>query len=88
MCAAVKYFFRRPGMFRDLNSISVTLVPKGLTPTTMADFRPIACCNTLYKGIAKILANRLQPLMSSLVSDVQGAFVKGRDIADNIHLAQ
>ena len=88
VCAAVRYFFRRPGMLKDLNSTILTLVPKGLTPTTMADFRPIACCNTLYKCITKILATRLQTVMPFLVSDVQGAFVKGRDIADNIHLAQ
>lgn len=53
-----------------------------------SDFRPISCCNTIYKYIAKILANRLAASLPRLINPSQGAFVKGRRITDNILLAQ
>ena len=41
-----------------------------------------------YKFITKILANRLAPLLGKMVSSLQGAFVSGRWIAENIILAK
>ncbi|GKD45668.1 putative RNA-directed DNA polymerase, eukaryota, reverse transcriptase zinc-binding domain protein [Tanacetum coccineum] len=44
--------------------------------------RPISLIGCQYKIIAKVLANRLQQLVHSVVSEVQTAFVKGRQITD------
>lgn len=49
---------------------------------------PIACGNVIYKIISKIMANRLAPLMSKIISNSQSAYVQGRSITDNIQLAQ
>lgn len=38
--------------------------------------------------IFKILATRLATVLDSIIDPAQGAFVKGRSIADNIHLVQ
>ncbi|KAK2652920.1 hypothetical protein Ddye_012776 [Dipteronia dyeriana] len=54
----------------------------------MKDFRPIPCCNTLYKIIAKIIANRIKPCFPDIISPSQSAFVAGRSIGGNILLAQ
>ncbi|KAL2231095.1 UNVERIFIED_CONTAM: hypothetical protein Sindi_1703900 [Sesamum indicum] len=58
------------------------------TPMTVGDFRPISCCNVLYKIIAKLLVKRLSGVLDNTISPCQGAFIPGRSIGDNILLAQ
>src|SRR4051812_3018432 len=65
----------------------LTLIPKNLRPASLSDYRPISCCNSLYKFISKSLANRLQGVIGHLISPTQTAFIKGRSISDNILLA-
>ncbi|XP_038975305.1 uncharacterized protein LOC120106373 [Phoenix dactylifera] len=57
-------------------------------PTKVKDFRPISCCNTVYKCIAKLIANRVKVVLSRLVGPFQTAFVASRRISDNIILCQ
>lgn len=54
----------------------------------MAQFHPISLCCTLYKVLSKIIVARLRPLMSTLISPNQVSFVPGRQITDNILVAQ
>nr|GEZ24255.1 RNA-directed DNA polymerase, eukaryota [Tanacetum cinerariifolium] len=49
---------------------------------TVKDFHPISLIGSLYKIIAKILANRLSFIIPDLISDVQLAFVSNRQILD------
>ncbi|KAL0284421.1 UNVERIFIED_CONTAM: hypothetical protein Sradi_7197800 [Sesamum radiatum] len=57
-------------------------------PVRVSEFRPIACCNVMYKAIAKIIVGRIQPVLHSLINYSQNAFVPGRSVADNVLLAQ
>ena len=41
----------------------------------------------LYKIISKVIANRLKPLLNSIVSKAQSAFIADRLITDNILIA-
>ncbi|KAL2224534.1 UNVERIFIED_CONTAM: hypothetical protein Sindi_3021100 [Sesamum indicum] len=56
--------------------------------TSVADFRPISCCNVLYKIIAKLIVQKLSVILDKIISPCQAAFVPGRSIGDNVMLAQ
>lgn len=45
-------------------------------------------CNFLNKIFTRVLRDRLSSLLPKLISEEQTGFLKGRDIADNILLAQ
>ncbi|KAK2653179.1 hypothetical protein Ddye_013035 [Dipteronia dyeriana] len=52
----IQEFFRSGHLLKDLSTTILALVPKVPNPSKLKDFRPISCCNTLYKIIAKIIA--------------------------------
>ncbi|GJX94035.1 putative RNA-directed DNA polymerase, eukaryota, reverse transcriptase zinc-binding domain protein [Tanacetum coccineum] len=67
---------------RGCNSSFIALVPKKQDPLYINDYRLISLIGCQYKVIAKVLANRLQKVVHSVVSEVQTAYVKGRQIID------
>ncbi|KAI5324319.1 hypothetical protein L3X38_033392 [Prunus dulcis] len=72
----------------NINETLIALVPKVERPVSMSQLSPISLCNTLYKVISKILVAQLRPCMANLVSPNQVSFVPGRQIVDNIVVAQ
>ncbi|KAL9232399.1 hypothetical protein vseg_007514 [Gypsophila vaccaria] len=75
-------------ILKELNGTFITLIAKVENPEGVDNFRPISLCNVAMKIITKCLSNRLRDVMGKLVSDFQNAFVKGRNIGDNIMIAQ
>lgn len=84
----ILHFFNSLEMPRIVNSTAIALVPKIDNPTNVNHYRPISCCNTLYKCVSKLLADRIRVVLPSLISPSQSAFVPQRSIGDNIMLAQ
>lgn len=80
----IRAFFKTSSLNRRYNETHVCLIPKGTRPKNVSDYRLIALCSTHYKIIAKVFTRRLQPLLSSLISLTQSAFVPKRAILDNI----
>ncbi|PNY17864.1 cysteine-rich receptor-like protein kinase, partial [Trifolium pratense] len=59
--------------------------PDGVdSPQRLNDFRPISLVGSLYKILAKVLANRLRLVIGGVISESQSAFVKDRQILDGI----
>nr|GEX12039.1 RNA-directed DNA polymerase, eukaryota [Tanacetum cinerariifolium] len=79
---AVSYFFLRGDIPKGCNSTFIVLIPKFSGANVVKDFRPISLIGSLYKIIAKVLANKLVVMLGSIVSEVQSAFVKDRQILD------
>ncbi|XP_038697119.1 uncharacterized protein LOC119993955, partial [Tripterygium wilfordii] len=81
-------FFSTGEILRQINHSVIALIPKLPSVTSVADFRPISCCNVIYKVISKILATRLAAALQSIISPAQNAFLGGRKMTDNINLVQ
>ncbi|CAA7035950.1 unnamed protein product [Microthlaspi erraticum] len=80
----IKDILRRGQIPHSINDTHVRLIPKVPNPKTVAEYRPIALCNVYYKIISKILTRRLQPILPTIISENQTAFVPDRAISDNI----
>ncbi|KAM5171776.1 A.superbus venom factor 1-like [Mantella aurantiaca] len=66
----------------------IVIIPKqGKDPQQVTNYRPISLLNVDVKIYAKMLANRILPYLSSLVSPDQTGFVPGREARDNIYKA-
>lgn len=46
---AVLEFFRNGDMVKQINHTTLALIPKSAHANEVSDFRPIACCNIIYK---------------------------------------
>eukprot|EP00253_Pinus_taeda_P034910 PITA_34910 len=71
-------------ILKALNTTFISLIPKQELAQTPDRFRPISLCNVVYKIISKVVANRLKPLLPTLVSVEQSGYVEGRQILNNI----
>uniref|UniRef100_A0A803PTS1 Reverse transcriptase domain-containing protein n=1 Tax=Cannabis sativa TaxID=3483 RepID=A0A803PTS1_CANSA len=88
VCKAISDFIITGFMPAELHSSMISLISKHDNPTKAVDFRPIACCSTLYKCVSKLLYSRLAKVLPSITNQNQGAFVQGRSIAHNVMILQ
>nr|GEX24976.1 nucleotide-binding alpha-beta plait domain-containing protein [Tanacetum cinerariifolium] len=69
--AAVSYFFTFGDIPNGCNSCFIALIPKVPDDNLVKDFRPISLIRSMYKIIAKILANRLVGVVEHIVNEAQ-----------------
>jgi hypothetical protein len=72
---------------KGLNSTFIALISKVDSPQRPNDFRPISLVGSLYKILAKLLANRLRMVIGSVISEAQTIFIKDMQILDGILIA-
>ncbi|WZZ15546.1 hypothetical protein YC2023_108635 [Brassica napus] len=84
---AIQSFFITGFLLKGLNSTILALIPKKDEVKMMKDYRPISCCNVLYKVISKLIANRLKSVLPKFITLNQSAFIKERLLMENVLLA-
>lgn len=75
-------------MYEAINSKFIALIPKTDSPSSFNDFKPISLWKCLYKIIAKIIANRLKPILSCHISPEQFSFLHNKKIHEAIGTTQ
>ncbi|XP_074300556.1 uncharacterized protein LOC141631833 [Silene latifolia] len=85
---AIKNAYESGNLLKQVNNTIITLIPMTEIPETVMQFRPITCCNTIYKCLSKVICARLSRILPDIISPSKGAFIKGRDIVGNILIFQ
>ena len=56
---AIQDFFANGTLLKSRNTTAITLILKVATPNTPSDYRPMFCCNVIYKCISKLICRKL-----------------------------
>ncbi|KAL0411535.1 UNVERIFIED_CONTAM: hypothetical protein Slati_3743200 [Sesamum latifolium] len=54
LSAAITEFFQSWRLLKQINATLLVLIPKVQLPVRLSDYRPIACCNVIYKSTSTI----------------------------------
>ncbi|GAU35134.1 hypothetical protein TSUD_394590 [Trifolium subterraneum] len=80
-------FHRNGKPSRGINATFIALIPKIDSPQRLNDFRPISLVGSIYKILAKVLANRLGLVIGSVISESQTVFIRDMQILDGLLIA-
>ncbi|XP_060180862.1 uncharacterized protein LOC132610560 [Lycium barbarum] len=84
----VKAFFDGQTLPKSFTHTNLVLLPKKNNIETFADMRPISLRNFINKVISRVVQDKLEGILPSLISPNQSGFVKGRCIIENVLLTQ
>jgi len=88
VCSAIQNFFHHATLPKEICATKLILIPKVQNPQTTNEFRPISCCNVIYKCITKLIGQRIKEILPEIIHPSQGAFVKGRELLYNVLICQ
>ena len=84
---AVPSYLNSRSILKSSNHTFITLIPKVQNLVRVSNFGPISLSNVIYKIVSKVIMNRLKPLLDSIISETQSAFIADRFITNNILIA-
>lgn len=88
MVKEVQEFFLGIPQPTGMASALITLIPKGSSPRTFGEYRPICLSNFMSKVCTCILATRLNQIQPKLIFPEQTGFMKGYDISSQVPFAR
>lgn len=74
--------FRSALVPQAINQTFLVLIPKVKQVTIFNHIRPMSLCNSSYKILAKLITERIWPVMDKIISPYQSAFIPGRWIGE------
>ncbi|KAM0873929.1 hypothetical protein ACQ4PT_037735 [Festuca glaucescens] len=74
--------------FGAVNGALITLLRKKPGAEEVRDFRPISFIHGIVKLVAKVMANRVAPILPQMVGVHQSSFMRGRCLHDNFIMVQ
>ncbi|XP_060190609.1 uncharacterized protein LOC132619859 [Lycium barbarum] len=84
----VKAFFEGQTLPKSITHTNLVLLPKKNVVEAFSDMRPISLSNFINKVISRVVHDRLDKLLTKVISPNQSGFVKGRNIMENVLLTQ
>ncbi|CAI5481842.1 unnamed protein product [Closterium sp. Yama58-4] len=87
MMQFLKEFERMGSLFKEFSTAVTVLLHKKGAKDDLQNYRPITLPSTVYKLIAKVLANRVKGKLEKVVSAGQFGFSPGRSIAGAVAVA-
>lgn len=84
----VLHFYGGAAFPKSITHANLVLLPMKPRVQTFLDLRPIGLSNFIKKVLYRVLHDRLEKFMHSLISPNQSGFVKGRRIFECILLTQ
>jgi len=84
LLASWKYSIETGRMSQDQRQSIITLIPKkDKDKSILSNLRPISLTNTDVKIITKAITLKLNPILETIISPTQTAYVPGRQVTDN-----
>ncbi|XP_059306421.1 uncharacterized protein LOC132057846 [Lycium ferocissimum] len=84
--SVVKAFFDGQTLPKSITHTNLVLLPKKNVVEPFSDMRPISLRNFINKVISRVAHDRLDRLLTRVISPNQSGFVKGRNIIENVLL--
>ncbi|XP_060181187.1 uncharacterized protein LOC132610801 [Lycium barbarum] len=82
----VKAFYEDQKLPKSVTHTNLVLLPKKSFINTFSDLRPISVSNFINKVISRVIYDKLETFLPSLISANQSEFLKGRNIIENVLL--